>query len=414
MNINNIEDFLQWLTSSKDVAAGEVSSFLNGKSEDEINSLVDEYKSVSSFKIGGKINSAAEMFKCGGKAKKKVKKGEFGMVAPQKTISHSRGKDSLHTMPGKNNTIDSIGFIKPQDPRIKGGEYSVKKDGATGIYSGFYDNIFGDYRQLSAEEARRLFRDLVNRINSVPQKQEGGELLRRKDLKNEAKENYGYNGKQFRDAYRNSIAAYQNKGYKRSKAKEFAQDILTRAKESHVSSPVIRDFGSHINETLSVPTDINMPVNKFSTVVAGNYSNTSDYDSMSFNDAFGSARKAGNKTFWWRGKEYGTQLRDIAQAKRINTDSVKKMIIPNIEYAEIDPMDFEITPVNNTVNTGVAASSVMAIPALGDHGHMIEEIAIAAPSRPVKSNTKVSVPVISGIPGRFGLYKGMKKGGKFK
>ena len=79
MNINNIEDFLQWLTSSKDVAAGEVSSFLNGKSEDEINSLVDEYKSVSSFKIGGNINSAAEMFKCGGKAKKKkVKKHANG------------------------------------------------------------------------------------------------------------------------------------------------------------------------------------------------------------------------------------------------------------------------------------------------------------------------------------------------
>ena len=47
MNINNIEDFLQWLTSSKDIAAGEVSSFLNGKSEEDINSLVNEYKSIS-------------------------------------------------------------------------------------------------------------------------------------------------------------------------------------------------------------------------------------------------------------------------------------------------------------------------------------------------------------------------------
>lgn len=327
-------EFCQWLMNEKGIEAGNLSDYINNN-EEEVLKLAEEFKKPE-FKIGGKIEDAAETLKCGGKTKKKVKKGEFGMVAPQKTISHSRGKDSLHTMPGKNNTIDSIGFIKPQDPRIKGGEYSVKKDGVTGVYSGFYDNIFGDYRQLSAEEARRLFRDLVNRINSVPQKQEGGELLRRKNLKKEAKENYGYNGKQFRDAYRNSIAAYKNKGYKRSKAKEFAQDILTRMPEIVTSVPTIGNIESTINPVIKAPSDINMPVNKFSTVVSGKYSNTSDYDSMNFNDAFAGARKSGAKTFWWRGKEYGTELAKDIKPKAAKVDFNK---------VELEPMEIIIVPV---------------------------------------------------------------------
>lgn len=335
MTENNVIEFCQWLMNEKGIEAGNLSDYINNNEEDVLK-LAEEFKKPK-FKIGGKIESAAEMFKCGGKTKKRVKKGEFGMTAPQKTVTHSRGKDSLHTMPGKNNTIDSIGFIKPQDPRIKGGEYSVKKDGATGVYSGFYDNIFGDYRQLSAEEARRLFRDLVNRINSVPQKQDGGELLRRKDLKKEAKENYGYNGKQFRDAYRNSIAAYQNKGYNRHKAKEFAQEILTRAQEKPaVPALVLSDIGSPINAKISAPSDINMPINKFSTIIAGNFSNTSDYDSMSFNSAFGAARKSGDKTFWWRGKEYGTEL-----AK----DNRPKAAKVGFNKVELEPMDINIVPV---------------------------------------------------------------------
>lgn len=265
MTQDNVMEFCQWLVSEKGIESGNLSEYINNN-EEEVLKLAEEFKK-SKFKLGGKVEAAAEMFKCGGKTKKKVKKGEFGMTAPQKTVTHSRGKDSLHTMPGKNNTIDSIGFIKPQDPRINGGEYSVKKDGATGVYSGFYDNIFGDYRQLSAEEARRLFRDLVNRINSVPQKQDGGELLRRKDLKKEAKENYGYNGKQFRDAYRNSIAAYQDKGYKRSKAKEFAQDILTREKQDFVPAedfnPVNPKHGIVVNfNHKPLVSPINLPESK--------------------------------------------------------------------------------------------------------------------------------------------------------
>jgi hypothetical protein len=138
---------------------------------------------------------------------------------------------------------------------------------------------------------------------------------------------------------------------------------------------------------------------------------------MSFNSAFGDARKSGAKTFWWRGKEYGTELKNDAtniipnksasnNANQIVNES--KMIIPQIEYAEYDPMDLSIVPVrrNNT-------NPIIAIPALGDNGHMIEEVVVTAPNREI-SNTKVNVPVISGIPGRFGLYRGLKKGGKIK
>lgn len=414
MTEDNVMEFCQWLVSEKGIEAGNLSDYINNNEEDVLK-LAQEFKKPK-FKVGGKVEAAAEMFKCGGKTKKKVKKGEFGMTAPQKTVTHSRGKDSLHAIPGKNNTVDSIGFIKPQDPRIKGGEYSVKKDGATGVYSGFYDNIFGDYRQLSAEEARRLFRDLVNRINSVPQKQDGGELLRRKDLKKEAKGNYGYNGKQFRDAYRNSIAAYQDKGYKRSKAKEFAQDILTRSQENAASTPNIENVESIMKPIIKVPADINMPVNRFSTVISGGFSNTSDYDSMNFNEAFGAARKSGAKTFFWRGKEYGTELKNDATIipNKFTSNDVsqvvneRKMIIPQIEYAEYDPMDLSIIPVRRN-----KANPIIGIPALGDNGYMIDDIVVTAPNRSV-SNTKVNVPVISGIPGRVGLYRGLKKGGKIK
>ena len=57
---------------------------------------------------------------------------------------------------------------------------------------------------------------------------------------------------------------------------------------------------------------------------------------MSFNDAFAEARKSGAKTFWWRGKEYGTELAKDIKPKAAKVDFNK---------VELEPMEINIVPV---------------------------------------------------------------------
>lgn len=497
-------EFCQWLMNEKGIEAGNLSDYINNN-EEEVLKLAEEFKKPK-FKIGGKIEAAAEMFKCGGKTKKKkVKKAQGGeklgpisvnlgnnrhgevTIYPDSRVERIYSSPDVYgrgiSSPGGNITDreiigrDTVMFSHAgpsgvnilYDTRQKPtGKEAARQSANKRKFNPMFDEMarMADNRIDVLLDGRHVIHDVVHtnndtlsraidqgdttivnnagdrlRNNSIRTRlarmlfgtsnydeanknfkdidfqQDGGELLSRKDLKKEAKENYGYNGKQFRDAYRNSIAAYQNKGYKRSKAKEFAQDILTRTPEITTPVPIIGNIESTINPVIKAPSDINMPVNKFSTVVSGKYSNTSDYDSMSFNDAFAGARRSGAKTFFWRGKEYGTELKNDTsniipnKSASNNANQIvneKKMVIPQIEYAEYDPMDLSIVPVRRN-----NANPIIAIPALGDNGHMIEEVVVTAPNRMI-SNTKVNIPVISGIPGRFGLYRGLKKGGKIK
>lgn len=62
--------------SEKGIEAGNLSDYINNN-EEEVLKLAQEFKKPK-FKVGGKIEAAAEMFKCGGKTKKKIKKHANG------------------------------------------------------------------------------------------------------------------------------------------------------------------------------------------------------------------------------------------------------------------------------------------------------------------------------------------------
>lgn len=78
MTEDNVMEFCQWLVSEKGIEAGNLSDYINNN-EEEVLKLAEEFKKPK-FKVGGKVEAAAEMFKCGGKADKKkpVKKCQEG------------------------------------------------------------------------------------------------------------------------------------------------------------------------------------------------------------------------------------------------------------------------------------------------------------------------------------------------
>lgn len=83
MTEDNVMEFCQWLVSEKGIEAGNLSDYINNN-EEEVLKLAEEFKKPK-FKVGGKVEAAAEMFKCGGKAKK-VNKDQKGGLATNHTI----------------------------------------------------------------------------------------------------------------------------------------------------------------------------------------------------------------------------------------------------------------------------------------------------------------------------------------
>lgn len=83
MTEDNVMEFCQWLVSEKGIEAGNLSDYINNN-EEEVLKLAKEFKNPK-FKVGGKVEAAAEMFKCGGKANKVEKKQEGGET-PNHTI----------------------------------------------------------------------------------------------------------------------------------------------------------------------------------------------------------------------------------------------------------------------------------------------------------------------------------------
>lgn len=68
-------EFCQWLVSEKGIEAGNLSDYINNN-EEEVLKLAQEFKKPK-FKVGGKVEYAAEMFKCGGKAEEKQDGGKM-------------------------------------------------------------------------------------------------------------------------------------------------------------------------------------------------------------------------------------------------------------------------------------------------------------------------------------------------
>ena len=135
MTENNVMEFCQWLISEKGIDAGNLSEYINNN-EEEVLKLAEEFKKPK-FKIGGKIEAAAEMFKCGGKAKKKkpVKKCETG--GPQKIDKDGDNYSLKHTKDGitehlylSNNYEGPASKIATRTTKMDGSrEYSLLDDG---------------------------------------------------------------------------------------------------------------------------------------------------------------------------------------------------------------------------------------------------------------------------------------------
>lgn len=75
MTEDNVMEFCQWLVSEKGIEAGNLSDYINNN-EEEVLKLAEEFKKPK-FKIGGKVESAAKMFKCGGKTEEKQDGGKM-------------------------------------------------------------------------------------------------------------------------------------------------------------------------------------------------------------------------------------------------------------------------------------------------------------------------------------------------
>ena len=89
MTEDNVMEFCQWLISEKGIEAGNLSDYINNN-EEEVLKLAQEFKKPK-FKVGGKVESAAEMFKCGGKAKK-VEKAQDGEKISRKEYKEKKQK----------------------------------------------------------------------------------------------------------------------------------------------------------------------------------------------------------------------------------------------------------------------------------------------------------------------------------
>lgn len=90
-----------------------------------------------------------------------------------------------------------------------------------------------------------------------------------------------------------------------------------------------RDKGTDINVMGEVPDNL--------------YEESTNYDDMSFDDAFGAARKAGLSTFLWNGKSYGTRLAKNETERKFatatNTD-IQRTSIPFVTEEAIPIEEF--------------------------------------------------------------------------
>lgn len=88
MTEDNVMEFCQWLVSEKGIEVGNLSDYINNN-EEEVLKLAEEFKKPK-FKIGGKVEAAAEMFKYGGKAKKVEKHANGDPITIPVKLDESR------------------------------------------------------------------------------------------------------------------------------------------------------------------------------------------------------------------------------------------------------------------------------------------------------------------------------------
>ena len=135
--------------------------------------------------------------------------------------------------------------------------------------------------------------------------QEGGEAIpapTRREARQLAEVNMGMNRRQFRQAYRNAKAGLRNSNPELSRAE--VRDAARRA----FDAPIVGDEYMDVMPAYQqeVPININPQIPTGPVVQLADPSQMNDQ--LSFNRAFGRARKMGLNQFRWRGNEYNTQL----------------------------------------------------------------------------------------------------------
>lgn len=159
----------------------------------------------------------------------------------------------------------------------------------------------------------------------VPMKQDGGGLSR-KDARENAIANRGMNRRQFRQAYRNAKAGLRN-NTELSRAE--VRDAARRAFNPYIMGDEYMEGGTPLSAVMPAYLP-EASINVNPQVPTGPMVQLSDpsqmNDQLSFNRAFGRARKMGLDQFRWRGNDYTTELArqqpsGLNQARQIHADT---------------------------------------------------------------------------------------------
>lgn len=219
MTEDNVMEFCQWLVSEKGIEAGNLSDYINNN-EEEVLKLAEEFKKPK-FKLGGKVEAAADMFKCGGKTKKtkKTKKAQKGAVLKSfKSLPYGRSTADLAVLPNdlNKNKADSLITV----PAVFGGEYTFIKDGITGKIRGDHQSEMSGIKQMDAKKAYQMFRKFADMFNRPIEKHEDGNKINRIGITIGNAKNREFNdltGKYLRTVYpKDTVWHYNNNNESRT------------------------------------------------------------------------------------------------------------------------------------------------------------------------------------------------------
>ena len=248
-----------------------------------------------------------KLFKCGGvmkdaRGKKVVSKDKsISIIEPNTALADTVGRYSYPTTNGKFKMLHN-GERTATVWDNTGGFPIARYANETFIRNNPVKSLF--YKEAPAGYFENLVERVNNRFdeNGIPIEQEGGELdinnLTRRQARELATQNKGYNGEQFNYAMANVKNALRRDGLRGRELRANARRIVSGAEPQIEREPLLEKLPA---------IETNRIDGGFVNKLAGSRP-TGSADQLSFNDRFRLARGMGDKTFTWRGKSYGTQL----------------------------------------------------------------------------------------------------------
>lgn len=174
MTEDNVMEFCQWLVSEKGIEAGNLSDYINNN-EEEVLKLAQEFKKPK-FKVGGKVEAAAEMFKCGGKSNK-IEKAKDGDKISRKEYKEKKKKRSEVKKSAKQN----FGFNNAQfQTAYENAKYGFSNQGLSrrdaklaaqrALMGNMNPQSNNSLPQIKANHTIDIDRGLLNRVAEGPRK----------------------------------------------------------------------------------------------------------------------------------------------------------------------------------------------------------------------------------------------------